>query len=58
MYPQQMDHDAVDLIQKLLRKNKHERLQSPEQIRNHPFFQDIDFNEMLNPTDKLAPNKP
>ena len=53
-----MDTDAIDLIQKLLCKDKNSRLQTACDIKNHAFFNEINFDEMQNPTDKLAPNKP
>lgn len=41
-----MDTDAVDLIKKLLCKDKNLRLKKALDIKSHAFFNDIDFDEM------------
>jgi serine/threonine protein kinase len=53
-----IDSNAKDLIQKLLCKNKSNRLQNPAFIKQHPFFEGIDFDAMMTPTEDMAPNKP
>ena len=55
-YPKHMDQDAKDLCQKLLIKDPNKRLgctnifnqDKPEEIMAHPFFNDINWDELLN----------
>ena len=42
-----MSASAVDLISKLLIKDSQTRLQDPESIKNHEFFQGIDWEAMM-----------
>ncbi|CAK7901306.1 serine/threonine-protein kinase Ypk1p [[Candida] anglica] len=39
--------DAQDLLIKLLQKDPNHRLSDAETIKNHPFFQNIDWNKLL-----------
>uniref|UniRef100_A0A8C5QGB6 Uncharacterized protein n=1 Tax=Leptobrachium leishanense TaxID=445787 RepID=A0A8C5QGB6_9ANUR len=45
-YPSDLTPDTVDLLKKLLCKNPSKRLGKRGNIRNHPFFKSIDWNEL------------
>lgn len=49
--------DAQDLLIKLLQKDPSKRLNDAQEIKNHPFFKDIDWNKLLNKS-YLPPFKP
>ncbi|KAI3406842.2 YPK2 [Candida oxycetoniae] len=49
--------DAQDLLIKLLQKDPSQRLSDAQEIKNHPFFKDIDWNKLLNKS-YLPPFKP
>ena len=40
-------HEAIDLIRNLLKKDPEKRIK-PENILKHPWFKNIDFNDVLN----------
>ena len=48
--PDKVGKDAKDLIEKLFVNNPKKRLgyKSANEVKNHPFFKDIDFNKVLN----------
>ena len=48
--PDKVPKDAKDLIEKLFANNPKKRLgyKSADEVKNHPFFKDIDFNKVLN----------
>ncbi|ABN64661.2 Serine/threonine-protein kinase [Scheffersomyces stipitis CBS 6054] len=49
--------DAQDLLVKLLQKDPNLRMNDAHEIKNHPFFKDIDWNKLLNKS-YLPPFKP
>ncbi|QRG38271.1 hypothetical protein FDK38_002673 [Candidozyma auris] len=49
--------EAKDLLTKLLQKDPANRLDDSQEIKNHPFFQDIDWNKLLDKA-YLPPFKP
>ncbi|KAI5964838.1 YPK2 [Candida pseudojiufengensis] len=49
--------DAQDLLIKLLQKDPSQRLDDAQEIKNHSFFKDIDWNKLLNKS-YLPPFKP
>lgn len=49
--------DAQDLLIKLIEKDPSKRLSDAEQIKNHPFFHDIDWTKLLDKS-YLPPFKP
>lgn len=49
--------EAKDLLTKLLQKDPANRLDDAQEIKNHPFFQDIDWNKLLDKA-YLPPFKP
>lgn len=49
--------DAQDLLIKLIEKDPSKRLSDAEQIKNHPFFHDIDWTKLLDKA-YLPPFKP
>ena len=48
--PDKVPKDAKDLIEKLFVNNAKKRLgyKSADEVKNHPFFKDIDFDKVLN----------
>ena len=48
--PDKVPKDAKDLIEKLFVNNPKKRLgyKSADEVKNHPFFKDIDFDKVLN----------
>lgn len=44
--PAEMDKDAADLVRKLLDRNPETRMQEPAQMKQHPWFKDIDFQAL------------
>lgn len=44
--PAEMDKDAADLVRKLLDRNPETRMQDPAQMKQHPWFRDIDFQAL------------
>ena len=49
-FPEHLSKDAKDLIKKLMNKNQNKRLgiNSIDEIKNHPWFKDIDFKKIEN----------
>ena len=41
-----LSHHAKDLLSKMLEKNTKNRLKDPKDIKNHPFFSDLDFDKV------------
>ncbi|KIJ17929.1 hypothetical protein PAXINDRAFT_167852 [Paxillus involutus ATCC 200175] len=52
LYPITMPRDAVSILQKLLTRDPNRRLGSSkadaEEIKRHPFFKDVNFDDVLN----------
>ncbi|KAF9219252.1 kinase-like protein [Gyrodon lividus] len=52
LYPITMPRDAVSILQKLLTRDPNRRLGSSkadaEEIKRHPFFKDVNFDDILN----------
>jgi len=45
-FPNWMDQNTRDIINRFLDKNPETRLQKPEEIRSHPFFQGINWDAL------------
>jgi tRNA A-37 threonylcarbamoyl transferase component Bud32 len=50
--PAEMDKDAADLVRKLLDRNPETRMQDPAQMKQHPWFKEIDYQALY---DKKIP---
>jgi len=46
--PEYVDDNAKDLIRKLLDRNSQTRLQEPAEIKAHPYFREIDWENLYN----------
>ena len=46
-FPKNLSKEAIDLMKKLLDKNPLNRLSDPQSIRDHPFFSNINWDQIV-----------
>ena len=61
-YPPNMNEDAKDLIQKLLRRNPLDRIGSRKNggfnnLKNHPYFEGINFDDVVHEEPSFVPKR-